>query len=100
MGAPMAGVYPNIENLFLWARSEKIGYAEKKVMERWNNGMLDYWVRRIKILFYYALLNTPSACGGQIHLNSINHKVKLDPHPFFIPNFPFFQHSIIPLVIR
>jgi hypothetical protein len=85
MGAPMAGVYTNIENLFLWARSEKIGYAEKKVMERWNNGMLDYWVRRIKILFY---------------LNSINHKVKLDPHPFFIPNFPFFQHSIIPLVIR
>jgi len=30
--------YSNIENLVLWARSEKIGCAVKK-----RNGMMEYW---------------------------------------------------------
>jgi hypothetical protein len=30
MGAPMAGSHSYIENLVLWGRSEKIGWAENK----------------------------------------------------------------------
>jgi hypothetical protein len=31
MGAPVAGSYSNIENIVLWARSEKNGWAENKI---------------------------------------------------------------------
>jgi hypothetical protein len=39
----MAGRYSNIENLVLWARSEKIGCAENEShgkMKEWNAGLL------------------------------------------------------------
>jgi hypothetical protein len=47
----------------------------------WNNGMLDYWVLRNEICFY---------------MDGADQKIKLDHHPFLIPNFPFFHYSNIP----
>jgi hypothetical protein len=53
-------------------------------MGYWNNGMLEYWVWRNEIYFYIV---------------DIDQKLKTGHHPLFIPNIPFFQYSIIPLVI-
>jgi len=54
-------------------------------MGYWNNGMLEYWVWRNEIYFY---------------IDDADQKLKLGHHPLFIPNIPFFHHSIIPLVIQ
>jgi hypothetical protein len=53
-------------------------------MGYWNNGMLEYWAWRNEIYF---------------NIDDTDKKLKLRHHPLFIPNIPFFQHSIIPLVI-
>jgi hypothetical protein len=54
-------------------------------MGYWNIGMLEYWVWRDEI---YVDLDDP------------NSKLKSVHHPLFIPNIPFFHHSIIPWVIK
>ena len=77
--------YSNIENLVLWARSEIIRQAPKSnAMGCWNNGILEYWVWRNDIYFY---------------MEDTDQELKSGYHPFFIPNIPIFQHSIIPLII-
>jgi hypothetical protein len=48
-------------------------------MGYWNNGMLEYWVWRNEIYFYIV---------------ELDQRLKLDHHPIFIPNIPFFHHSI------
>jgi len=77
-------VYSNIENLVLWAGQRKEALPKSNAMGCWNNGILEYWVRRNDICFY---------------LEYTDQKLKSGHHPLFIPNIPIFQHSIIPLVI-
>jgi hypothetical protein len=48
-------------------------------MGHWNNGMLEYWVWRNEIYFY---------------IDGPDRKVKSGHHPLFIPNIPFFHHSM------
>jgi hypothetical protein len=50
-------------------------------MGYWNDGILEYWVWRNGIYFY---------------LDGPQQNLKSGQHPLFIPNIPFFQHSIIP----
>jgi hypothetical protein len=57
--------------------------ARNNQLEDWNNGMLEYGVWRNEIYFY---------------LYSPHQKLKSGHHPLFIPNIPFFHHSIIPSV--
>jgi hypothetical protein len=47
-----------------------------------KNGMLEYWVWRNEIYFY---------------IDDTHQKLKSGHHPLFIPNIPFFHHSIIPI---
>jgi len=54
-------------------------------MVYWKNGVLECWVWRNEIYFY---------------IDGSHQKLKSGHHPLFIPNIPFFHHSIIPLVIH
>ena len=44
-----------------------------------GSGMMEYWVWRIEIYFYY--------------INDIDQKLKSGHHPLLTPNIPFFQFS-------
>jgi len=60
-----------------------VGFAAIKCQGYWNNGMLEYWVWRNEIYF---------------NLAGPHRKLKSAHRPLFIPNIPFFHHSLIPLV--
>jgi len=54
-------------------------------MGYWNIGMLEYWVWRNEIYF---------------HIDGACQKIKSGNHPLFMPNIPFFHHSIIPIAAQ
>jgi len=47
--------------------------------------MMECWVWRIEIYFYY--------------INDIDQKLKSGHHPLLTPNIPIFQYSIFPIFI-
>jgi hypothetical protein len=53
-------------------------------MGYWNSGVLEYWVWRMRSVFY---------------MDDTEQKIKIDSHPPLIPNIPFFHHSNVPWVI-
>jgi hypothetical protein len=61
------------------------------MVARWNTGMSKIRLKRLEDMVWRKELS--------FYANGTYQKVKLDYHPFLIPNIPLFHYSIIPLAI-
>jgi hypothetical protein len=80
--------YSKIENLVLWARSEKIGFAVNPACSEWSDGVLEYWVLWKDICLYRV--------GTEQKISRLQ-QTAYDPQ---YSMFLFFHYSITPLILR